>query len=446
MKKKVQKFILKIKSDIKNRIYTAGKKMLRPVSQKLDQQSDMIRLVAKDNIRTRFMVKKAQSLPINVLFVCHEPSLWSMFESVYQAMATDAVFSPKIIALPYAHCTLPAGEYKDAGMAEFLEARGIPVIRGYDKATQKWKQPIELCPDYIFFQTPYTLFPQAWSVEHVAMIARVCYFSYGPAMSTGDLGACVQPESFFKYVSLFLSECAFKKELFAKKWGDKSWFNEERVVVTGYSKFDHYNITITDCNKLAWKRGVHQDVKRILWSTRWNTDEGMCHFFDYKDYFVKFCKEHERVDFVFRPHPLFWQNFEKTGEFPIEQQAQMKAEYKRSPNMAIDSNIGCEDTFKACDILVSDFSGMLIEFFPSGKPMIYTHRKNMFNEYAQKMADGVYWVEDENELNETLSMLLSGKDPLREKRKELMDLLFYMPECGAGDLIRQTIKGDYINC
>jgi hypothetical protein len=300
-------------------------------------------------------------------------------------------------------------------------------------------------PDYVFFQTPYNFFPAAWSVKRVSMIARVCYFSYGPAVSTGSLGDIVQPELFFKYTRLFLLECEFKKKLFVEKWNNRSWFSKERVVVTGYAKFDHYKKPIINLDSLPWKQGVRQDIKRILWSTRWNTNEGMCHFFEYKEFFVNFCREHDKVDFVFRPHPLFWQNFEKTGEFTLSQQEQMRVQCERSPNMVIDSSIAYEDTFKTCDILVSDFSSMLVEFFPSGNPIIYTHRKNMFNDYALKMAEGFYWVNNEEELRETLLMLLSGKDPLREKRKELIDLLFFLPDLGAGSLIAQTIKNDFNN-
>jgi CDP-glycerol glycerophosphotransferase (TagB/SpsB family) len=277
------------------------------------------------------------------------------------------------------------------------------------------------------------------------MIARVCYLSYGPTISKGRIGEIVQPEAFFRYVSLFFAECDFKKELFENKFGHCSWFKKDRILVTGYPKTDHFKKLSIDENNLSWKREVSDRTTRILWSPRWNTGEGLCHFFDYKDFFIDFCKKNDDVDFVFRPHPLFWQNFEKTGELTVQQQSQMRDNYKKSPNMAIDSNSSCEDTFRTCDILVSDFSSMMIEFYPAEKPIIYTHRKDVFNEYAARMAEGVYWVNNEHELSETLSMLLSGKDPLREKREQLMESLYYMPECGVGELIKKSLQNDFVN-
>ena len=94
--------------------------------------------------------------------------------------------------------------------------------------------------------------------------------------------------------------------------------------------------------------------------------------------------------------------------------------------MAIDSNSSCEDTFRTCDILVSDFSSMMIEFYPAEKPIIYTHRKDVFNEYAARMAAGVYWVNNEHELSvrrqcELLTIHRSGLyyQPCGEKPENL---------------------------
>ncbi|MGH7981440.1 MAG: hypothetical protein ACREE6_18840, partial [Limisphaerales bacterium] len=108
-----------------------------------------------------------------------------------------------------------------------------------------------------------------------------------------------------------------------------------------------------------------------------------------------------------------------------------------------DMNGGYEDTFSTSHVLISDISSMMIEFFSTGKPIIYTHRKYIFNEYGRRMSEGLYWVRDVEELNRTLLMLLSGQDPLREKRKELMKDLFFMPENGAGQAIKSWLQKDY---
>jgi hypothetical protein len=42
-------------------------------------------------------------------------------------------------------------------------------------------------------------------------------------------------------------------------------------------------------------------------------------------------------------------------------------------------------------------------------------------------------------------MLMSGKDPLKFKREELIREHIYMPEGGAGVMIKDTLQADYVS-
>lgn len=117
-------------------------RIFMPLRQTMNEHEAMLKILADQNFRTRAMVKHAQNKPINVLFVCHEPALWSMFESVYEAMENDSAFCPLVVALPYKHGTLPEGQYKDAGMFEYCEARKIKVVRGYNKEKMNGCNPL----------------------------------------------------------------------------------------------------------------------------------------------------------------------------------------------------------------------------------------------------------------------------------------------------------------
>jgi hypothetical protein len=408
----------------------------------LERQENSIQALADANFRARVKLKLAQKQAITVLFVCHMPQLWSMFESIYYAMMEVLDFNAIVVALPYSHPTLPEGQYKDDGTFEYLKERGINVIRGYDKEREEWLEPTSIDPDYVFFQQPYPLLSPMWSVEKISMIARIGYVSYGPQLSKGGLERTTNPEGFFRYVRLFFMDCDFDRAALDMKFKDRNWFNKERVFVTGNPALDYLAKNGELCGRV-WKRGMRKDVKRILWTPRWCTWEGTCHFFDYKDYFSEFCKTHQAVDFVFRPHPLCFQNFLKTGEMSVEELESMKASYENSANMVIDSIPCYEDTFLTSDFLISDHSSMLVEYIATGKPIIYTHRVDLFNEYGRSLSKGMYWVKTTKELDKTISMLLSGEDPLREKRAELINSLLFMPKDGSGRLITEYLRADY---
>lgn len=417
-------------------------RFLDSVSQKLYQHQNMMNVLSENIFRTRAIIKKKLNQPITVLFVCHEPALWNMFKSIYYAMDTDLNFSPLVVALPYKHDTLPAEQYKDSGIFEFCESKGIKVIKGYNTEDDDWLNPASLNPDYVFYQTPYNIFHQTWSVSQLSMIARVCYVPYGSSVARGDIASMVHPVNFFRHVYFSFVENQAKYKLLINRFEDNSWFNKKRVVVTGYPKYDYLSEGKTYTGN-SWKQGLSDTTKRILWTPRFTTAEGTCHFFEYKNFFFDFCKNNGDIDFLFRPHPLCFQNFLNTGEMTLEDQNNLRQRYKMSKNMAIDESFNYEDTFITSDILISDYSSLLIEYFITGKPIIYTHRKNEFNDYALALSKGMYWVRNIEELQETIMMLIKGDDPLLNKRKELIKLLFFKSADSAGLTIKNLLRLDY---
>lgn len=437
---------MRLDKTIKNALHKMRERFLRPILWGLDQQvlqqGDMLRALSDTNFRNRVMLKRCTHQPINVLFVCHEPSLWNMFESVYHAMADDQDFSPLVVALPYMHPSLPEGQYKDTGMLEFCEQRNIKVILGYDKATSKWLNPASLMPDYVFFQTPYHVFPSKWSIEQISMIARICYVPYGGCIYAGEVDEVVNPISFFAHVNMVFKENMYTKNKFTQRFRDKSWFCNMSIFMSGCPKLDFLAVE-RNYTRILWRRGLEKNVKRILWTPRWHTAEGNCHFFDYKQFFIDFCKNHSLVDFIFRPHPLSLQNFLKTGELLSSELELMESVYKKSLNMVIDKGGGYEDTFVTSDILVSDMSTILFEYFATGKPIVYTHRVDHFNELGKELSEGFYWVRNSSELNNTLEMLISGHDPLKVKREEIRKAHIFVQDGGSGRFIKEKISDDY---
>ena len=405
----------------------------------------MLRTVAGAIFQDRARMKCAQHEPIHLLLVCHMPALWSTFDSVYHAASSDPDFRVTVVTLPYRHITLPEGQYKDEGMCEYLQGKGIPAREGYDREKNQWLPPASLAPDYVFFQAPYDLFPPVWSVAQVSMVAPVCYIPYGATIFRGDVPRISHPKKFFRYVSLSFTDCPLGHSLFIDHFKDESWFDESTYALSGLPKLD-YLLHRHELNGHAWRRGTRPDLKRILWTPRWRTSENNCHFFDYRDFFIEFCRRNGEVDFAFRPHPLCLQHFIKTGELTPAQLECLEETYRTSPNMVLDRGADYQDTFRTSDILVSDISSLMLEYFATGKPIVYTHRVDAFNELGQKLAEGFYWVRTAAELEQTLSMLISGKDPLREKRQELMKLLLFLPEGGAGLKVTEILHSHFQSC
>ena len=391
-------------------------------------------------MQTRAMLKRSTGGKINVVFVCHSPSLWGKLSPVYRALVQDPNFEVSLVAVPYKHPNFVGAEYLDDGIGDYLRrVEGSDPIIGYDKGKNEWLDLQLLKPDYVFFQTPYdSIFPFAYTSECISMYARICYVPYySMLIFRGVVEKTTHPVSFFKNVSIaFVGHEMEAKGLVARFSGV---LFPEQVVIVGAPILDYViqKKTLTDG---SWNTKKVKGRTRILWTPRWHTAEGNCHFFDYKNYFIKRAKEDRSIDFLFRPHPLCLRNFLKTGELLKNEHESMLQEYEELPNAGIDISGDYEDTFLSSDILVSDISSMMAEYFITGKPIVYTHKVDTFNDFGSELAKGFYWVRNQTELEDVLAMLRRGEDPLSAKRQEIIERMFYIPKEGSACVIKNTLN------
>jgi len=428
-----------------NKVRHVRNLLLKPAFKKIDQQNRNLKVLCEANFRVKATIKHTEKKAIHVIFVCHSPALWSMFETLYNAVIEDNTFIATVIILPYKHISLKEGTYKDEGMFEFLQTKKIISTRGYDKEKNEWISPVSLDPDYIFFQTPYDLFPYPWEIESISLFARVCYLSYGTCLFSGDVEKMVHSASLYENIYFFFMELSSTEIFFLEMFNEKKYCHNKKVVLTGHPKLE---LILSNNNVTGdvWPRKIRMDIKRVLWTPRWVTSDGTCHFFDYKNYFTNLCESNLGIDFVFRPHPLCFQNFLKTGELSLVELEEIEGIYGQSLNMCIDKSGEYVDTFLSSDILISDVSSMILEYFITGKPIIYLHRLDVFNDLGRVLSEGMYWVRNEDELNTTLNMLLSGEDRLKEKREKIIKEIFYCPVEGTANKIKKHLKDDYSSC
>ena len=157
----------------------------------------------------------------------------------------------------------------------------------------------------------------------------------------------------------------------------------------------------------------------------------------YKDALLDFAKEHGDISFLFRPHPLAFANFIKTGEMSEDEVAKYKQNISELPNVCLDIEKEYVATMWNSSVLVSDFSGVIPEYFVTGKPIIYCETNMILQptEDFTKIISGCYCVKNEEELFHWLMELKSGNDPLYEKRQLIIEELFGEKLNHASDMI-----------
>ncbi len=411
---------------------------------KINDLERQLQYLSADLIRRKHLEKSKRGEKINLVFVCHRPQVWNSLKTVFEACNADEMFDVTIVAIPLKKQLPKIGFnheiYETEGAEEFWKDYPCKVVNGYDYETKEWLDLRNLKPDYVFFQQPYNICkPECLKSWNVAKYATLIFVHYG-------LNTCEQmkyealPADFLRNISILCCERQVDREIYAR-WLDMNNIDFTRLVLTGYPRFDIVR-KYENAESPLWKKHDRNSF-RIVWTPRWTTNENNCHFFSYKDSFLDFCDKNKDVDFVFRTHQQAWLNYAQFDSFSSEKTNRYKAEYQDRENANIDETADYLPLFYSSDVLVTDFSSVIIEYFLTEKPIVYCKNDKSLFEQTDKWTEGFYYVRSWQELTDTLAMLKSGNDPLKEKRHELIKSEFYFPSNGAGHEVKELIKKDF---
>lgn len=382
---------------------------------------------------------------INIVFVCHRPQVWDSLKTVCDACIKDSVFNVTIVAIPNKKQLPQTGlnheVYESEGAEKFFNDYPCKIINGYDYKTKKWFNLKKLNPDYIFFQQPYNITrPKNYKSSVVSKYAKILYVHYAANFIGNGIMEETYPADFISDVdTIFLQDKEDEKLVnsYLKKIKAKT-----KTILTGFPRYDRIN-KLKSTDSANWNLPKQPDVKRAIWTPRWSTNEGNCNFFDYKNELIEYAEEHKDIDFIFRPHPQAFLEWNATGEMPEAQAKEYKRRYENCPNAKIDTRKEYLSTFYSSDFMITDMSSIVAEYFLTGKPIIYCHKKDCFNDFSRKLSEGFYWVRNWTELQNVIEMLKTGNDPLYEKRQQIIKNNFYINQNGAGITIKNFIKKDF---
>ncbi len=389
----------------------------------------------------KLKTNKNKNERLKIVFLCQLGQVWGCVESIYQEALLDDRVEPYILALPE---NWEKDNY-DKNAYEYMRECDYEVIDGYNEKTGEFFDLKAFAPDYVFIPRPYDNYlPEQFQSEAMSKYTKVCYVCYGYT-SEGDymLKTC-----FSKY---FVSNCymVFAENESVRKYTVSqmpiaSRLGLHKVIKTPFPRFDLLK-KFEGSESPAWPRPKCEIQKRIIWTPRWTLEEklGGTNFFNFKDFFFEFANKNKEVDLLFRPHPLAFGNFVKVGAMTEDEVKDYKLKCENAPNINLDTRKEYLDSFASADILVSDMSGVVVDFAVTGKPLIFCSYKEVFNDSNKKLMDAYYVVKNVDELSETLNMLCRGEDPKKELRHGIIKEI--LGECNGenGKKILEEIKKDY---
>lgn len=430
-----------------------------------DSQNELLALKRK--------IKISQKEKIRVVFMLMAQGHWKAMATTFHALLNDDAFEvfvvPRILGLleggelvpvyTEPHTERHENTYTDPHMEyqrKFLKAispvgkdedffKDFPckIMDGYDYEKHEWLDLNKLQIDYIFFPTPYfDQRPAPYINRRVSRYATICYIHYGIPMLK-ELFADGRGVDLFQRNCLVFAETRFHQELYREiALRHNMVFNSEQVHNVGHAAGEYIleNIPSEDEKACKWKASGF----KVLWTPRWRESEGNCFFRDYKDLLPDYCEE-KKYPFVFRSHPSGLLNMGVSGLLTAEDLVHMQLQYQNSTYCDFDLEGSPLPIIHSADVLVTDPSGFIMEFLVTGKPIIYCHRTRDWGNdfFFEILEQAAYWVHNFEELKNTLDMLASGNDPLKDARKALIANPKYVNTQGVGERIKDIIKADF---
>ncbi len=348
---------------------------------------------------------------VHVIFLVQRPEIWNSVRTVFEAMVSDPRFRVTAALLPEKH-----GEdwtYAAAGMEPYF--RGYPAVkllRLYDGG--RWTDIAALTPDYIFLARPYrNEYPAAYALERLADIAPLCYVPYGYSILRDDRMQAIVYDAYLLYHVRYLFAPNENAAAFCRRHLRLlETLGVRKIQTLGYPRFD--GATEPPAQRTA-------GPMTVLWTPRWTTEREAFNkqsgFFDYKDAILRLVAAHPG-DFrlLLRPHPQMFSHFEAVGAMTGEEAAVFRARFAPESGAELDRAADYRRGFDAADVLLSDYSSLLIEFFLTGKPVIYCDDEEMISEECRPVFRSFYHARTWPEIEGLLHMLRRGDDPLRADR------------------------------
>ena len=365
--------------------------------------------------------------PIRVGFLCQYIPSWVKLQPIYEMMRADERFEPLLICVP--SCikdgVLTENDGKNDTLDYFME-HGYPEAINALQADGSWLDLKSMNLSYVFYPRPYDIYmPECYQSRNVYRHSKICLILYGMNV-TQEVVRVTLNRNFFRHVYCYFAELPYPCEQNRKN----GWLLHGLDL-----QFSHYyGIPGVETIRAAREQAqpawdfAQEGQFRVMWTPRWTTDLalGGSNFFTYYQFLLDYARDHSDFAFLFRPHPLAIPHFLETGELTQEQADAFLATCAELNNVALDGEKEYSATFWGADVLITDISGIIPEYFATGKPMIFC-ASNMhltLEKTTQKMVDASYVVNNIQELEACLADLKQGIDPKAQQRQEILDQYF----------------------
>lgn len=397
-------------------------------------------LAVFDLLQERFV--KRTNDKIRVGFVCQYIPAWNKSLPVYEKLKADSRFEVFLLCVPnrIEDGILQSPEDMSNDTYAYFTEHGYEAVNTLIGPNQ-WLDLKAMELDYVFFTRPYNAFmPEEYSSKRISRYSKICVLLYAMLL-TKDAANTSLNRDFFRHVYCYFAETECSMRINKKHYPVSHLLGIRKSICYGMPALQQL-LEQKDAKTDVWN--FSNNDFRVMWTPRWTTDlsHGGTNFFVYKDSLLEFADKNQDMDFLFRPHPLAFDNFIKTGEMTADEVAVYKQRIADADNVCLDVEKEYVATMWNSSVLISDLSGVMPEYFITGKPIIYCGTNMILQptEHFQSITEGCYNVKNKEELFQVLAELRKGNDSLYEKRQQIMKDVFGADLSRASEMIVEELQ------
>ena len=365
---------------------------------------------------------------VRVAFLVYEPAMWDKLAPVYLELLENPGTEPYLIVVP--DVGLSTGEVQKK--KNFFVEKYENIIL-YDESTVERFRKKEF--QYTFYQTPYGhKFPKDLQAYRLVKYTKICYIPYG-YVGSSDFFAVSSNEEFFSNTYFGFMDNEDMETVLQKKFFKECRAGIQHFLFAGYPPFEYY----CKMDKSA------ERIQNILWLPRWTYAQkgGGSHFLEYKDQYNNLAADCLDMKLAMRPHPLMFTSLVEQGLLSEEEVVAYKKDITEK-NVHLDEHSLLNDTLSLTDLMIADYSSVIIMYFLSGRPIIYCDGGLPLTDSYAALQNAMYVARSWQEVVEYVEMLRNGEDPLKEQRLKIAEEAG-KKHLGAAKRIVNIILSDYRN-
>lgn len=378
---------------------------------------------------------KTEKTKRKIAFFPYKIAMWDSLESIWKAALKDERCECQLVPIPY-YTKNEAGEIE----AEHYEGDKFPA-EALDYRTYFVEQEK---PDIMYIHNPYDQYnkvtmvdPRFFSTELKKTGGSLVYVPYYMAghctryenmlASCGNMGAV--------YSDYIIVQCENLKKAF-----EFCGFPEHRLLVLGSPKIDAvYQIEEKSYDIIEKWQDVIKNRKVILLNTSISTCIQNNGWLEQIREFINPILQNDRLALIWRPHPLLLDTIRamlKEGK----QYGTLLECISNAPNAIIDDSDTAEAAIKVSDAMISDYSSLVMQYTFTGKPAyLFTGKSAAENDHVFCDYFCNYFRENGCTLEDFLTVVLDGTDPLQEERLRRARASVVNADGSCGESVHQVV-------